>query len=83
MSGIEHYVIFMQVIQEEEAGLHTIVEENTFADNDSDGMPSSPAPYLVSVSTNHCMPTHITENKLESTLTIIYRIESSSQYYNV
>ncbi len=53
-SGIEHLSCFMQVIQEEEAGMHNIVEENTFADHDSDVMPSSPAPYLVSCCHNHC-----------------------------
>ena len=36
-----------QVLQEEEAGLQTIVEENTFT-SDNDELPTSPAPYLVS-----------------------------------
>ncbi len=35
------------MIQEEEAGLHNIVEENAFTADDDNELPQSPAPYLV------------------------------------
>ncbi len=40
----------LQVVQEEEAGLHNVVEENAFTADD-DGFSQSPAPYLVRIGT--------------------------------